>query len=57
MSLKERASLCYRRASEVRLAETCLNAAVSHGGWYYKKALRGARDGVRRCEQEIALGE
>lgn len=46
-----RALECYR------LAETYLDAAVSHGGWYYRKALRGARDGVRRCEQEVALGE
>lgn len=38
-------------------AERFLDAAVSAGDWYYKRALRGARDGITRCKQEIALGE
>ncbi|WP_251159124.1 tetratricopeptide repeat protein [Caniella muris] len=48
----------FARALEYcRLAETYLDAAVNRGSWYYKKALRGARDGILCCEQEIALGE
>lgn len=45
----KRALECYERA------ERFLDAAVSSGDWYYKGALRGARDGIVRCKQEIAL--
>lgn len=38
-------------------AERFLDAAVSTGDWYYKRALHGARDGITRCKQETALGE
>lgn len=42
---------------EYERAERFLDAAVSAGDWYYKRALRGTRDGITRCKQEIALGE
>ena len=39
-----------------RAAESYLETAVEQGHWYFKRALREARDGILRCEQEIALG-
>lgn len=40
---------------EYETAEHFLDAAVCSGDWYYKNARDGARDGVTRCKQEIAL--
>lgn len=45
-----RALVQYKRAEEL------LDAAVRSGDWFYKKSLAGARDGIKRCRQELALG-
>ncbi len=46
----------FRRALEYyRRAEESLDLAVRSGDWYYKRALRDARNGVKRCRQEIAF--
>ena len=37
-------------------AETGLEIAVKAGNWYYEKSLKGARDGVLRCKQELHGG-
>ncbi|MEY8562657.1 SEL1-like repeat protein [Eggerthellaceae bacterium 3-80] len=46
-----RALECYETA------ERYLDLAVSCGDYYYQGALRGARNGIARCKQEISLGE
>lgn len=37
-------------------ATNCLDIAVRRGDWFYKKALREAKNGYARCKQEIDLG-
>lgn len=46
-----------RALKQYEIAEKFLDAAVSSGDDYYNGALRGARDGIVRCKQEIALLE
>ena len=36
-------------------AVTGLEIAVREGEWFYKKALTGARNGVKRCRQELQI--
>ena len=47
----------HRALKQYERAEEYLDAAVSFGDTYYRGALRGARDGIVRCKQEIALAE
>ena len=39
-----------------RQLNTGLEIAVKAGNWYYEKSLKGARDGVLRCKQELHGG-
>ncbi len=45
-----------RALSWYEKAETGLEIAVKAGNWYYEKSLKGARDGVLRCRQELHGG-
>ena len=38
-------------------AVTGLEIAVRDGDWFYRKALAGAENGVKRCRQEVALAK
>lgn len=44
-----------RALEQYEMAEKYLDAAVSAGDRYYKRALHSARDGAIRCRQEIML--